>query len=231
MLFSEVRFLGDAAFTRKPNDHQHGGRGISRGMWRAYHVRHTSKRLKSLESIAFIASMKYQAWNNIHEKELSGLIYNLWRFTHKFISNYHQVIFSSQIWKQFWLLKKQSNFQKLRWFLSWFVFIETAFTLMKILLQAMQVFCQFLSKFVLCLWYSENLFKGKTSQSDFLYTCILNFKLNFFEYLYLRIFTHDSHLSNFATTFSGGFFPKCVLQFHLLGTGHYWLLKIHVIDR
>ena len=30
MLFSEVRILGDAAFTRKPNDHQHGERGISR---------------------------------------------------------------------------------------------------------------------------------------------------------------------------------------------------------
>ena len=29
MLFSEVRILGDAAFTRKPNDHQHGERGIS----------------------------------------------------------------------------------------------------------------------------------------------------------------------------------------------------------
>ena len=32
MLFSEVRILGDAAFTRKPNDHQHGERGISRGV-------------------------------------------------------------------------------------------------------------------------------------------------------------------------------------------------------
>ena len=32
MLFSEVRILGDAVFTRKPNDHQHGERGISRGV-------------------------------------------------------------------------------------------------------------------------------------------------------------------------------------------------------
>ena len=39
MLFSEVRIWGDAAFTRKPNDHQHGERGISRGVWR---VRFTS---------------------------------------------------------------------------------------------------------------------------------------------------------------------------------------------
>ena len=31
MLFGEVRILGDAAFTRKPNDHQHGEHGISRG--------------------------------------------------------------------------------------------------------------------------------------------------------------------------------------------------------
>ena len=29
-LFSEVRILGDATFTLKPNDHQHGERGISR---------------------------------------------------------------------------------------------------------------------------------------------------------------------------------------------------------
>ena len=29
VLFSEVRILGDAAFTRKPIDHQHGERGIS----------------------------------------------------------------------------------------------------------------------------------------------------------------------------------------------------------
>ena len=32
MLFSEVRILGDAALTRKPNDHQHGERGISHGL-------------------------------------------------------------------------------------------------------------------------------------------------------------------------------------------------------
>ena len=32
MLFSEVRILGDAAFNRKPNDHQHGEGGISRGV-------------------------------------------------------------------------------------------------------------------------------------------------------------------------------------------------------
>ena len=30
VLFSEVRILGDAAFTRKPIAHQHGERGISR---------------------------------------------------------------------------------------------------------------------------------------------------------------------------------------------------------
>ena len=30
VLFSEVRILGDAAFTRKPIDHQHGDPGISR---------------------------------------------------------------------------------------------------------------------------------------------------------------------------------------------------------
>ena len=30
MLFSEVRILGDAAFTCKPIAHQHGERGISR---------------------------------------------------------------------------------------------------------------------------------------------------------------------------------------------------------
>ena len=34
MLFSHVRILGEAAFTRKPIDHQHGERGISRRMWR-----------------------------------------------------------------------------------------------------------------------------------------------------------------------------------------------------
>ena len=32
VLFSEVRILGDEAFTRKPNDHQHGERGISCGV-------------------------------------------------------------------------------------------------------------------------------------------------------------------------------------------------------
>ena len=31
VLFSEVRILGDAAFTRKPIAHQHGERGISKG--------------------------------------------------------------------------------------------------------------------------------------------------------------------------------------------------------
>jgi hypothetical protein len=30
VLFSEVHVLGDASFTRKPIDHQHGERGISR---------------------------------------------------------------------------------------------------------------------------------------------------------------------------------------------------------
>ena len=30
VLFSEERILGDAAFTRKPIDHQHDERGISR---------------------------------------------------------------------------------------------------------------------------------------------------------------------------------------------------------
>ena len=35
VLFCQVRILGDAAFTRKPNDHKHGERGISRCVWRA----------------------------------------------------------------------------------------------------------------------------------------------------------------------------------------------------
>ena len=35
MLFSEARILGDAAYTRKPIDHQHGERGIRRRVWRA----------------------------------------------------------------------------------------------------------------------------------------------------------------------------------------------------
>ena len=32
VLFSEVCILGNAAFTSKPNDHQHGERGISHGV-------------------------------------------------------------------------------------------------------------------------------------------------------------------------------------------------------
>ena len=32
MLLSEVHILGDATFTCKPNYHQHGERGISRGV-------------------------------------------------------------------------------------------------------------------------------------------------------------------------------------------------------
>ena len=53
MLVSEVPILGDATFTLKPNDHQHGERGISRCVRRAYHVCHTSKRLMATVTIVY----------------------------------------------------------------------------------------------------------------------------------------------------------------------------------